>query len=210
MAQIRCMFVGHGPSNLPEDRVVNVFHFQNANTYSAHSALVANAVSVFYSTPYGGDPVSAYISPWVQRSAELRLYDMSTAKPRVPTIVPLTLGTVLANAGLPEEVALCLSFHGATPPAVTARRRGRVYIGPLVTSAYSSATNSTPSRPSTNFLNTLTLAATGLLDATDVDWAILGKDGYVQVSGGYVDNAFDTQRRRGPETTARTEWTSGV
>lgn len=210
MAQLRCMFVGHGPSNLPEDRVVNVFHFDNAAIFSTHAAAVSNAVQNFYTTPYGGDPVSAYISPWVQRAAELRIYDMSTAKPRVPTIIPFNLGTVLANAGLPEEVALCLSFHGATPPAVTARRRGRVYIGPLVTSAYSSATNTTPSRPSTNFLTTLTGAATALLDSAGVDWAILGKDGYVQVSGGYVDNAFDTQRRRGPATTARTEWTSGV
>lgn len=210
MADIRCMFVAHGPSNLPEDRVINVLHFSDATTYGAHSALVANFVSNFYTAAYAGDSVGSYLSPWVQRPAELRLYDMSTLKPRVPTIVPLNLVTPLPSGGLPEEAALCLSFHGATPPAVTARRRGRIYIGPLVTSAVIPANGTTPTRPASNFLSTVTGAATALLDS-DIGWSVLSKfAGYVPIVGGYIDNALDTQRRRGPVTTARTLWTSGV
>jgi hypothetical protein len=33
-------------------------------------------------------------------------------------------------------------------------------------------------------------------------------ENFIQVTNGHIDNAWDTQRRRGPATTARTVWNS--
>lgn len=216
MSKIRVMFVGHGPSNLPEDNVVNVFHFFRGGAYEDNVGSTYLAVAAFYGTTYGGNSVGQYLSPWVQRDAELRCYDLEEAPPRTPTIVPLSLNAVESNSGLPEEVACCISLLGATPPALTPHRRGRLYIGPLCTTAGNIANSTVPARPSATFVSTLGLAAAALVIA-DVGWSVrtvtggggLSPGGFTLIAGGYTDNAFDTQRRRGPRTTARTPWPVG-
>lgn len=108
-------------------------------------------------------------------------------------------------AAFPQEVALCLSMQGArvsgTPQA---RRRGRVFIGPITTATM------TDGRPNSTARGTLATAAdtlAGNLKAAERPselsiWSVT--DGVaVVVRDGWVDNAYDTQRRRGVSPTAR-------
>jgi len=216
VSNIRVMFVGHGPSNLPEDEVVNVFHFQKTGDYATNVGDTLTQVEAFYTAVYSGNTVGQFLSPWVQRTAQLRAYDLLTDPPRIPTIQTLSLPSAESNSGLPEEVAICLSYHGAVPPALTPHRRGRIYFGPLCTTAYSIANTTNPARPSTSVTQTLGLAAAALV-LSGAGWAVRTKHGGTGIApgfltlihDGYVDNALDTQRRRGPRTTARTAWPVG-
>lgn len=207
------MFVGQGVSGLPEDRAVNVFHFSGTGTYEADSTAAAAKVLDFYVGASGlqSTAISSFLSPWIQRTAELRTYDLSQPKPRVPTIYPIELSAVLSNNGLPEEVALVTTFYGSPP--VTRRRRGRLYIGPLNSSTVTitGATSTTPTTPGSGFINDLLEATKRLATPSNPQFCIrssLPAENFVPVAGGYVDNAFDTQRRRGPDPTARSTWTN--
>jgi hypothetical protein len=110
---------------------------------------------------------------------------------------------------MPPEVAICLSYQAAKISGVPqARRRGRVFIGPLNTSAMG-----TDGRPATAFINALVGAADALKDpagAPDWDWSTWSSfDPTVStvIDNGWVDNEFDTQRRRGRKYTTRTTFT---
>lgn len=212
MPDIRVMFVGHGASNLPEDRIVNTFHFSvGAGTAETLMTQAFEALTTFYNSPAPSYALSAYLSPWVQRSAEFRAYDLSQTPPRVPVIEPITLAASNTASGLPEEVAIVTTLQGAVPPALTARRRGRLYIGPLNNNTITPGTSSTPSRPDSVFTDIIGYTCARLVIG-NVGWCIRSSvpfQNFVQIADGYVDNAFDTQRRRGPETTARTPWPVG-
>lgn len=218
MTNVRVMFIGQGASGIPEDRIVNTFHFSGTDTYASMSVAAMQRVADFYLDDGVAGPlqqvntISAYLSPWINREAEIRVYDLGDAKPRVPVITPITLSTAFSAQGLPEEVALCLSYNGAAPN--TKRRRGRIYIGPLVTGANLGGGGSAlgPTRPAVDFVADLCKAAQTLAakSTAALSWVIrssIPSENFVGITHGYVDNAWDTQRRRGPETTARSEWT---
>jgi hypothetical protein len=209
MAFIRTMFVGHGPSNLPEDRVVNVFHFATSADYTISLPLVETAVVEFYNTvagsPAPAKAVGSYLSPWVQRAVELRSYDLEEVKPRTPTVLPFTLPAVEPGGGLPEEVAVVCTLHGTPPPAVGPRTRGRIYIGPLAMAAMQLGAATAPARPLPAFKDVLKFALERLVNNSP-GWAIRSVtpvQNFVAIDQGYIDDAFDTQRRRGPRTTSR-------
>lgn len=213
MAAIRCMFVGQMFTNLPEDRVVNTFHFFNLDPFTTHVQNVFDALTRFYTVPHPNTPaVGIYIAPVVMRSASLKAYNLADLPPRVPTEVPLTLPAPNETAGLPEECAAVMSFHGEPP--VTARRRGRVYLGPLTTQAASFSSAGGFSGLTTTFRLTVNNAAqrlAGGLDGADADadWAIRSSVpavNYVPIVGGWIDSVLDTQRRRGPRSDGRNEW----
>lgn len=202
------MFIGHGPSNLPEDRIVNVFHFSTDGEYDDDRVTAHVAVDDFYTGANIVQPIGAYLSAWVQRICETRTYNLEDPKPRLPQVGAITLPAPSQASGLPEEVACCLTLQGAIPPAASARRRGRLYIGPLNLTAATFGTALVASRPSDIFVNDLVVAATRLRN-NSLGWAIrssLPVQNFVEVDHGYVDNAFDTQRRRGPRTTSRVLW----
>jgi hypothetical protein len=118
--------------------------------------------------------------------------------------------------GLPDEVACCLSYRhfpydaGINPQS----QRGRIYFGPLNPDAFEGSGGgdewNTPPRPATAFKNILAAAASDLEDANDADntWIVYSRvlDQGFAVTDGWIDNAFDTQRRRGVAATARTLW----
>ena len=84
------------------------------------------------------------------------------------------------------------------------RHRGRFYIGPLT--ATGTVATTAPCHLNSIFWNDLTAAtAKALLGLTGANWRVWSRrDAAVYtVTGGFVDNAFDTQRRRGAKATAR-------
>lgn len=207
-------------TGLPADNVVNDFAFTGTeNPDAAAWADLFGIVSDFYrlqqtNTEY----VGAYISNAINRSAthELQGYNLGAGPGGSPEATEPWLGPVPtsdANA-LPTEVAGVLSFHadltgqleeaGATRPR--ARRRGRIYVGPLNIRAI--ASTAPPYMLSTDFTLTLRQAAVALYDAAiaiGYPWAVWSRADSTlrEVIGGWTDNAPDTQRRRGPKSTVR-------
>jgi len=89
-----------------------------------------------------------------------------------------------------------------------------LYIGPLHILCQDLGP-SNDSRPIIEFRNALKAAAEALADdavTLGVTWSILSRsDGDTKpVVGGYIDNAWDTQRRRGVEPTSRLGWLRGA
>lgn len=212
MAHVRCQVVLQGATNLPEDRFINVWNFDSgATNFETHSLLVAAALDNFYGSTdmvAAGAGISNLFSQFVLRPYSYRFYDMTQAEPRVPYVITKTLKPYPSTSGLrdlPEEVAIVLSLRGAPP--VTARRRGRLYIGPLNHLAITDATTTLPVRVDSTVQTALATAADGVLDAA-VGWSIWSPTSstLVPVVGGFIDNAVDTQRRRGPAASARLNW----
>lgn len=210
-------------SGLPEDQVINDFAFQatGAPTSGDVDSMFA-AVDGFYRDNSSlGTALGSYISNQINRAAthELQAYHIVAGPLGSPFRTDPWLGPVTARStpGLPTEVAGVLSFHadltgelevvGATHPK--ARRRGRVFIGPLVNEA---VTNDTPPYYlSSAFLLHAREAGTRMLDESttdDVPWCVWSRaDATLRpVVGGWTDNAPDTQRRRGTAAGARVTW----
>lgn len=212
LMHVRGQVILQGASGLPEDRFVNVWHFDSAaGSLGTAGGDIMPALDDFYGATImvgTGLGLAPYLSQYVLRPYSVRLYDMADAEPRVPEIYSRILkpySTVSGMMDLPEEVAICLSYH--TDPPITDRRRGRIYLGPLNHSLTTDATTSQPMRVSTSAQNTLAGLAVRMLDA-DVGWSIYSPtdDLLHPIVGGWIDNGLDTQRRRGPDTTTRTLW----
>lgn len=136
-----------------------------------------------------------------------KLYDRADPKPRAPKSQGTFNFTSLPVGNpAPPEVALCLSFQD-TPLSgfPQSRRRGRVYLGPLDASIVDSA-----GRPASTTITTIRNAAEALrvasVSATTWDWAVWSTvNGTASgVANGWLDDEFDTQRRRGRLPTVRT------
>ena len=141
-----------------------------------------------------------------QNNHIFKAYDMLDPEPRAPRLEGTwNFTTAPASDPLPPEVAMCLSFQAPKVSGVPqARRRGRVYIGPLRSIVSSGG------RPSSSAITTLrdageALRAAGVASAGDWNWAVYSTvlGGTADVTSGWVDDEFDTQRRRGRLPTTR-------
>lgn len=127
--------------------------------------------------------------------------------------------SALSQAPLPSEVALCGTYHAALGGTVEeqviggvttrprARKRGRLYIGPLVQPAVGAIVNGEV-RPAVNLQEDIEYACEQLVAGGPSDWVVWSRAAgltYI-ITGGWVDDAFDTQRRRGGAATNRTAW----
>jgi hypothetical protein len=191
---------------IPEDAATNTFYFASvAEPTSGDAATIADRLDAFYGT------IDAYLSPVVSTTGgSYKFYKMSDPQPRTPfitlTMDPLTVGA----SGLAEEVAVCLSYN-ATPASgeSPARRRGRIFIGPLATNAVTGGTTTAFSQTSVALRGALQVAAAQLADQSETfQWSVYSPTDLIarQIVGGYIDNSLDTQRRRGRRPTARTTW----
>lgn len=194
-------------SGIPEDTAMNVWSFTTA---ASKSEAAADAISEALQTFYGN--IQEWMSPNLTGLYDLVFYERQDAPPRIPWREDLALNFSPPDAGaLPEEVALCLSFYSTPTSGVPAgRRRGRIYAGPLATPALGLSEAGNGNRPKLALREGLANAGGNLLDqsqsAAAWSWAIWSGVDEVsrEVVGGWVDNAFDTQRRRGVDLTART------
>jgi len=210
-------------SGLPEDQVVNDFAFRFDGTPGpTEYAAMFDLVDEFYNVAAVTNTVGNYISRAVNRSAthELAAYHITAGPLGSPVASIPWLGppTPTDTNGVPREVAAVLSFHadltgvleegpGDTRPR--ARRRGRLFIGPLTSNAVNVTT------PPFFLADALTLAmrenAVKLMDdsgTADMPWSVWSRADATlyPVIGGWTDNAPDTQRRRGPDATVRVTW----
>jgi hypothetical protein len=140
----------------------------------------------------------------------LQLYDMSDPQPRVAIYDENFSPSRSTSAPLPAEVALCLSYRTTYVAGVAkARRRGRIYLGPFINGAGTSTTSAVPTRPNLGvFTPALLDFANVLLDNTtyaDSNWVQYSPttSTFGSVAEVWYDDAWDTQRARGPEPSTR-------
>lgn len=192
------------PAAAAEDRYINTWHFDVSpgSTSGVAAPLVNTALNTFYQA------IDVWFSVLLSGAVpNVKYYDLADPMPRQP-ILETTL-TALSTAGttLPPELAICLSYKADyVSGSPSARRRGRIYLGPWEATANTSSTG----RPSTTVIGVITTAATNLLTASDSaaewTWAVYSRvDADIRlVSSGWVDNEWDIQRRRGHSSAART------
>jgi hypothetical protein len=221
------------------DAVVNTFTFHKATDMTdTDMGLIENAIRQFLnSTPSDGTAVgepSIILGPQLSRTAVpvFRHYNIDAhLSGTTPVGSPVRTNTMtealhapVSGFPMPSEVAICLSFHGtfgadqefAGGTRPKSRDRGRIYFGPLVGSALVVNTEGTTNRPIvapnvraallSNALDHLMAPGSGI---SQVVWS--RRAGSVNPVEGYsVDDAFDTQRRRGERPTVRQSVGSGV
>jgi hypothetical protein len=206
--------VFQGTSNLPTDRYVNTFHFRTVAfpappLQEAVEDEIVTRLTAFYNDEYGEFGIHTYLSVLIHREADtsqFRLYDMGEAEPREPHVHTWTLDAASSGGRQPQEAALCASFYGDRN---IPRQRGRVYIGPFENHSTDGAT----ARPTTALQNTVKGAMQALADSNGLcEWVTLHHTSLVAgmhpVTAGWVDNEWDTQRRRGLKATSRVTWGS--
>lgn len=210
MAIYRAMTIIEGSSGLPEDVFVNTWHFTTGpgggSRQDAEASIVGH-LDDFYGGGTGANVLSNYIAGSGTEEVRYRIYDLADATPREPSIYEAGWGPAGPGDTLPEEVALCISFY---KDRNLPRNRGRLYIGPI------SETANNDGRPSAGIRGALVQAGRRVIEASQdpsssAAWAVYSTvDGDAkEVTQGWVDNAWDTQRRRGLAPTERQNFNAG-
>lgn len=213
-------------SGLARDNVINSFTFDTVDPLSPGLYdEIRDSVEEFYNATDALVlvQVGRYINSSISRSTPpiVRMYDVSAHMSGAPAGSPVGTRAFVANlpssaseTGLPNEVAVCLTmaadfgsdveFGPGTRPR--ARDRARVYVGPLNITAAFSAVGIT--KPDTDFRTNLAEAGARLArrlgTANVVVWSRAAA-ATKPVTHVWVDDAFDTQRRRGERPTSRIE-----
>lgn len=226
MGILRVVNIAPARSLLPNDSSVNVWHFliSGGDPTVEDAAQAVGQLQAFYAD------ISSLFSPAVAVTADswtMKAYKVTPGGPGEADDVsgsPILVDTYHPGAtgasALPEEVALCLSYRGnitdvpeeqgATRPA--ARRRGRIYLGPLATSVGTTDATSQRLIPTSAAISTVLTAADTLQTALQADvsnpmsWAVYSRANGVAYEAdlAWISNDWDTQRRRGRPATART------
>lgn len=200
MPLVRCTVTLRMDSGILEDFPTNTWWFDDDDG-TTEPAIETELIG-FY------DSVRPYFPTSMEQNGHtFEWYRESDPPPRAP--IRTTVWNLTSNPSgtpLPSEVALCCSFQADRISGVPqARRRGRVYIGPLSTVALG-----TDGRPAATFVTAMVNAGNDLVDAsvasTTWKWSVFSRvlGTGSEVTNGWVDNAFDTQRRRGIAPSART------
>lgn len=217
MARVQAVVVLPSVTEFPKDNAINTFTFSPFVPDEEALDNIAGTLEDFYNeVQLSGQSVASYLSSTIVRTTDachIEFWDIDGTPPRTPMhVVPFTLaGPTVTNNNLPLEVALCSSFRAeyvSGEPA--ARRRGRVYVGPLTTGALTSGAG-VPGTPSPTFIETVAQATMGLASAFSPLHVWSRTDDMIRrVVAGWVDNEFDTQRRREHDATAREAWSISV
>jgi hypothetical protein len=204
MADILVQIAYEADSALPEDVSVNTLHFTGANDVASLNGLLT-AINTNWV-----QATDNYLSATLSGNVVLKAYDLGDAIPRVP-ITQLAVTCIPSATSFPREVALCVSYRAAqVSGANMRRRRGRLYFGPLGTGGFT--ITDSDYRPNSVIIGDLLNAFEAMFDAatalgyTPVVWSETDGVGRAMVAA-WIDNAADTQRRRGRRATARTNRT---
>lgn len=214
------------------DSVVNTWSFvgPDAPTEAEFEQLGGNLVNFFIENHVPASGVShllsAYISNEIVRPEhvhECKVYRRPAAPPGPGTGLGSPVFTAVfglensADTGaLPSQVSVGASFSasligfseilGNTRPK--AQRRGRLFIGPLDGIARTSGAHN-EADVTANLQETLNSSMKKLAERPGPwGWEVFSRKNWTGdlVAGGYVDNRFDTQRRRLEKATERLSW----
>lgn len=200
MAVVRALVTLHTANANPEDFVTNSLYFDDGDDPASWPGIVGGLIDRY-------EAFRPMYSTHIARNGhEIQLYKMSDPTPRVPVYEETwNFAGTITGAIMPTEVAIVLSFQGSRVSGQPqSRRRGRIYLGPLAAAQVDSS-----GRPSSTLLTAVQTFGDQLLALSDVSvwtWVAFSTVNHsgVNVTNGWVDNSFDTQRRRGVGWTART------
>lgn len=203
---------------LPENDVLNTWHFQHDNypplTTAEDSANdMVDQLEVFYQLID-----TTLFATTVGTEMICRVYDLADPEPRVPIITRTVAITPSPTAALPHEDAAVLSMRAAPISGVPAARlRGRVYLGPLATSMASQQTGGVRITSSALTLvadSAVTAFHTGktigdpylsVFSPTRLAGGVSLNDALAHVNYFKIDNGVDTVRSRGMAADSRQE-----
>jgi hypothetical protein len=211
-------------SNLPKDVTVNDFVFGEA-TPGSFLGVVTDIVSFYNVIASGAYSIAQLLGEQIDRNAgasKIKFYDLTGkldgsahGSPVYETTWQLGAEHASGEPSMPEEVAICASFYGslaglseevgATRPKQ--RHRGRVFLGP-VNNLTMTSDSTTKRRVVHPMAQTTIRAACLALAASTHQWSVWSRRNAATypVTGGFIDDAFDTQRRRGTKATGRNTW----
>lgn len=194
-------------SGIPADEIVNTFNFEGG-AGATDTANIDDMLLDFYTEASGTFPITAYYpSQAFSGDFAIRIYCQDDPMPRPPRAEYFHSFTPATGETLPHEVAFCLSYQAAPVAGQSqARRRGRVFLGPITEGQNDGG------RPSQILCDNVMASAVDLLAAANASttwqwivWSRASAAGY-DVVGGWTDDAWDTQRRRGVSATERYPW----
>lgn len=199
----------HRQGNLPEDDVVNTWHFENDSDAFGDTEELKSRLQTFY---------AALASKWAGTligTATVKIYDYDEAKPRVPVRTD-NIGFGKLADSMPNEVCVCLSMSAAVVSGeAKASRRGRVFLGPFGRNVAVTSTGASDARPDLETRTLILDSAEALARGAAGTWrlAVFSPTTLLKTSSDdqawndvvdlWVDDAFDIQRRRGARPTMR-------
>lgn len=228
MAQwYRCQVTIPHDSGLPEDAVVNTWHYMIPG--SGDREVLATDFEARLDGFYTAWVPTAAANPYDWNAMATKHYDFLDDQPRIPFYTGvITAGTTsAAGYDMPAEVSICLSMKAAIASGDNARRkRGRVFLGPFIN--YGPADQAMTPSALADLISDAADTAFGSTGGSNTRLAVyspythhgvpvgerLDPDVYPEnpeflpaafseVVTIWVDNAYDTQRRRGPKATYR-------
>lgn len=209
MPTFQFMTIFTGSTGLAADQMVNTTHWYNgAAPVVTDYDNVRDMLRDFYTVAPTGNPIRTYMSGQLSLTAKVKAYNLDEPKPRAP-VYESTFAVSGYGGGspLPNEVALCLSFEAKRESGeLQSRRRNRIYLGPFASGAMG-----TTGRPSPTTVTDIHNAAKRLHDAAAAaaswDWVVYStlNNDVMDIQHIWVDDAWDTQRRRGLAPSSRTQ-----
>jgi len=211
-------------TGVPRDVATNTWHFWT--TASGESGIATQAGACHAALEVFYNAIGNYLSDSLSDVIHMKSYDLTDLEPRSPILT--STGTIdplgETGQGLPNEVAICLSYHADVGSGVNVRRRrGRLYLGPLDLGVL--ATRSGDAQILAGARDDIADAAVQIWDSLalfDSVWSVFSPttagappwdvgtldSSSFPVVAGYIDDAFDTIRSRGVEAGDRTTWTA--
>lgn len=204
-------------SGIPADDHVNVWHFRGrADDIGDAADEIITALTTFYNSIE-----DLFCSNTTTGQVDYKFYNLVDPEPRVPfSTVNASAFTPTAGDGLPTECAICLSFSGPSTSGLPQRRRsGRLYLGNLTTGVTTTVTGFVQvTAVARETIRDAALAIVTGMDPLNASWSVFSPTtagakpwggsaidlALTDVTEGYVDNALDTQRRRGTLPSDRT------
>lgn len=179
----------NGLSGLPEDVYENILYYDVTQADASFEAICDGIIAAFRAWSTHGDV----------ESAEIRVYALSGGQP----LYSKGYTYDFSSQSGPQEVAICLSYASSTTwDTSTRRRRGRIFLGPLIASQSSSAR---PAQPLLTKVLALGQALSTAGSTVGANWMVYSPSDSTstEIQSISVDNAWDTQRRRGLSPTER-------
>lgn len=138
---------------------------------------------------------------WTGLKSQLtvKAYDAQHLPPNYPLATSIKRSGTVPAATVNRDVAVCLSYYATNNRP---RSRGRLYI-PVSVMAVSPSGAFVPNSTQTTVSNLVPIF-TGL-GGIDVDWVVFSRRDNTSrpITNWFIDNSWDTQRRRGTKPTGR-------
>jgi len=181
---------------LARNRIVNRFHLKHVTGGIDDAALesMCEDIAEMYQTRYES----------LTKEIDVRAYD-TDAVPNYPRAHVIVNPGIVWTQATPREIALCLSYAGANRG--NKRERGRMYLNPAITGAYTGVALRPTAGQMTWALKWYTEPNASLPDLGGVDWkfGVLSRVGgtFTQTQQAWVNDDWDVQRRRGLRESTR-------